>query len=126
MENPALIFHNRHCGFPNVMNYQPINASVICVHTASRTTLQGNKPIIRSFLEQRPGLTVGWVQDTNLESMLPSIAADHLQSLVERFHKAGWVTGTSMVSNDPFRITLTHRGRRRLRQLFEVFDGITS
>ena len=52
-----------------------------------------------------------------------------LQSLVERFHRAKWTDGLSIVSDgndDPYRMDVTLHGQFRLRQLFTAFNGATT
>ena len=57
------------------------------------------------------------------DSERPLPNSEDLQRLVERFHRAQWITGTSMVSPEPFRMELTPLGSRRLKQLYRVFRG---
>jgi hypothetical protein len=52
--------------------------------------------------------------------------SENLQLLVERFHKAGWITGLSMVSSEPFSMNFTTLGLLRMSQLFGVFKGINA
>ena len=56
----------------------------------------------------------------------PLSNAEDLQHLIERFHRAQWITGVSMVSSEPLQMDFTLLGLRRMRQLFEVFDSATA
>lgn len=47
-----------------------------------------------------------------------------IQSLVERFHKAEWLDGISMVSEERTRLQFTQHGLWRMRQLFAVFSQL--
>ena len=59
------------------------------------------------------------------ETPRPEPNADDLQALVERFHRAHWISGISTVSDGPVNLNFTLIGKQRLRRLFGVFDGAT-
>lgn len=54
---------------------------------------------------------------------LPENSED-LQSLVERFHRANWISGISMVSKGPFDMNLTPLGLLKMQHIFEVFNKL--
>lgn len=50
-------------------------------------------------------------------------SAEDLQSLVERFGKAGWVTDTNIVGPRNFSLVFTPLGQTRLFQIFTIVEN---
>jgi hypothetical protein len=57
----------------------------------------------------------------NRFEFLPDESPDDIQGIVDRMARAGWLTGTNIVTKDDFRVQFSELGQRKMKQLCTNF-----
>ena len=61
---------------------------------------------------------------THLDTMTDKEISDGMDLLIQRFAKAGWITGTNITTLESTRLHLTPKGKQRLAALQGIMEAV--